>query len=222
VVMSSIATASKIMALIVLAALTRPIEPARVVAQGRPAMASPAAHSRLSGADTRFEGIRALAEADDEEGIHGATAREVASIRRALRRFDEAGLDLAPIMIEVQRGVAGCEGNRGLYVRGSGIDRIQLCDVTMPIILHELAHAWEAGSMRDEVRLAFLERLGLTTWSSPDVPWSERGAEQAAMTISFGLAERPLDAFGASVHADSLAAYELLTGRPSPRLPNDS
>jgi hypothetical protein len=150
--------------------------------------------------------------------VRGATSGDLVTIRWALERFNEAGLDLPSVVIEVFEGADGCDGNQGLFVKGDGPDRIELCNTDLPIVLHELGHAWEVNRVTDGTRSRFLDELGLTSWSSPDVAWGDRGVEQAAQTIAFGLAPRPLDAHGAALHERLLAGYELLTGHRSPRV----
>ena len=55
-------------------------------------------------------------------------------------------------------------------------------------ILHEIAHAWAAHNLSDDQRQAFVDLRGLDTWFG-DAPWHERGSEQAAVIIAWGLGE---------------------------------
>jgi hypothetical protein len=83
---------------------------------------------------------------------------------------------------------------------------------------HELAHAWEAGSMTNELRSAFMDLRGYTDWSGSDMPGNERGIEGVAFVIQQGLAGLPLPPALGTEAISRLEAFELLTGQPAPRL----
>ena len=168
--------------------------------------------------ESSSEAVRSDEPVAAEPGVTGATAEEAAVIMWALDRYAEAGLELPPLAIEVHDSPRGCEGNRGIYLRDAVVDIIHLCDTSAPIVLHELAHAWTAHHTSDDVRDAFMEHEGVTQWAGAAVPYDERGTERASRTMSLCLAERPLSADDALRYASYLDGYEILTGRPSPRL----
>lgn len=154
----------------------------------------------------------------EPHGISGATTDQSAAITWAIGRYAEAGLELPTLAIVVHPTSDGCGGNRGQYRVASGSDVIDLCDTSVPVILHELAHAWTAHHASGEARAAFLGYVGLDAWSGSDVPYDERGTERAAQTMSLCLAERPLTPIDASRYASYLEGYEILTGLTSPRV----
>jgi hypothetical protein len=168
--------------------------------------------------ETSPSGIPAVEPVATEPGVTGATPEQAIVITWALDRYAQAGLELPPLVIEVHDSSDGCQGNRGIYVRDGLGDVIHLCDTSTPVVLHELAHAWTEHHTSDEVRNAFLEHEGLTDWAGADVPYGERGTERASQTMSLCLAERPLSADDALRYGAYLDGYEILTGRPSPRL----
>lgn len=151
-------------------------------------------------------------------GVIGATDDQASVIEWALGRYAEAGLDLPPLAIEVHGSAEGCQGNRGIYVSNHPVDIVHLCDVSTPVVLHELAHAWTSHRTSENVRGAFLDHEGLAHWSGATVPYDERGTERASQTMSLCLAERPLSDAEASRYVKYLDGYEILTGLPSPRL----
>jgi hypothetical protein len=53
--------------------------------------------------------------------------------------------------------------------------------------LHEIAHIWMVDHLTDDVRDAFNELVGLSTWRAADTKWAERGVEQAAFTIPWAI-----------------------------------
>ncbi len=59
----------------------------------------------------------------------------------------------------------------------------------MQMLLHEMGHDWIAHNLDQRERDAFVARLGLAVWEGSDVEWADRGIEQAAMIIAWGLGE---------------------------------
>jgi hypothetical protein len=60
------------------------------------------------------------------------------------------------------------------------------------ILLHELAHVWEAAQVPTERHQTFMDlRDGVESWAGLDVAWDERGREHAANVIAWGLHENP-------------------------------
>jgi branched-subunit amino acid transport protein len=81
-------------------------------------------------------------------------------------------------------------------------------------VLHELAHAWDLTWLDGQTRQAFLDGAGLEAWyGHRDVPWADRGVEQAAEILMWGLLETPSPL--PRLHRPSceslLAAYRTLT-----------
>lgn len=150
--------------------------------------------------------------------IHGADAAEERTIDWALHRFEAGGLEgMPPLEVYLHGSRASCNGNLGLYLAG----RIDLCTKGLlqpfarDFALHEMAHAWtEANGSRERLG-RFMQIRGIATWNDRHLPWRERGAEQAAEIISWGLGEGEIQpVLPTPVDAETLASlYELLTGR---------
>lgn len=150
--------------------------------------------------------------------IYGADAAQERTIDWAVRRYQEGGLaGLPELDIYLHTSHEGCRGNLGYYHRG----RIDLCTTessepyARKFALHEMAHSWVEANMDAETRERFLGLQGLGNWNDLNEPWKERGTEQAAEVIAWGLGEgevSPLLPEPPST-ADMIAAYVLLTGR---------
>ena len=151
----------------------------------------------------------------DAPGIHGATAATELEIRAGLELFARAGLDLPELAIYVHDSTEACGGWLGLFDADGSGRRIDLCG---NVLLHELAHAWEHHHVTDATRQAFLEYANLEVWNDHDTPHPARGIEHAANVIAWGVSSQPLQAGELDLYAEHLYRYELLTGRPSPRI----
>jgi hypothetical protein len=153
-------------------------------------------------------------------GIYGADPARRAAIESAIDRFRDAGIPLPPLRIYAHTSTDGCEGHSGMFMQYGDESRVDLCIAAsgMGLALHELAHAWEHHRMADDARQAFLGETGLV-WYDPDTPWRERGIEQVAITIAWGLLDQPLTDDQAAGNAELLGRFRLLTGVTSPRLP---
>lgn len=149
-------------------------------------------------------------------GIHGPAEAE-AIVLEAMELFETAGLELPPLRIHVHPTHEACNGNLGLYSKGGDLHRIDLCDLTPWLIVHELAHAWERHNVDDATRDAFMAATGAGTWNDHSQPHPARGVEQAADAIAWGLIGHDLSPHSAH-HADDLAHFEHLTGTTSPRI----
>jgi hypothetical protein len=82
-------------------------------------------------------------------------------------------------------------------------------------LLHELAHAWASRSLGDEQRRAYLALRELDTWNDQRRPWGERGTEDAAEVLRWGLDEE-CHLPGRLLHHDVeglTEAFRWLTGR---------
>ena len=160
--------------------------------------------------------------------IEAITTEQAGHAEWALTRFAYAGLQLPSLRIVFHDSYQAC-GTREGVLRVSRTDRtaeltIHSCERDpgrlRRNLLHELSHAWEqSGAISASTRAEFLRLRGLQSWDSDALPWNERGEEQAAEIMAWGLMERhapiPTDVgdYGAQ-DPDRLAqAFTLLTGR---------
>jgi hypothetical protein len=110
----------------------------------------------------------------------------------------------------VQRG-ARSAGHSHLYPRGGPVPE--------PLILHELAHAWDGHLLTEQRRAAFLDWRDMSQWWGDErAHWGDYGAEQAAETIVWGVIDRPISASQIPAPYNDCGhlwdAYVMLTGRP--------
>jgi len=124
--------------------------------------------------------------------VHGASADEERTIDWALRRYRIAGLDGMPnLEVALHRSDEACNGGIGLYFAG----RIDLCtkDASEPyqrkFALHEMAHAWTEANVDGEVLDRFMDVRGIASWNDRSFDWKERGTEQVAEIITWGVGE---------------------------------
>lgn len=114
-------------------------------------------------------------------------------VERALDRYAEAGLDLPPLVIRFPgRDLSLCDGSQGrVYLDHDPIE-IRMCWNSEFVLLHELAHVWEAHNVAVAKHEPFMAmRDGVVSWAGLDVAWDELGREQAANVIAWGLLEDP-------------------------------
>lgn len=144
----------------------------------------------------------------------------------ALSRFAAAGLQLPSLRIVFHDNYRDC-GMREGVLRVSESDNtvertIHSCERDpgrlRRNLLHEFSHAW-SGAISASTRADFLRLRGLHSWNSDALPWNQRGEEQAAEIMAWGLMERhapiPTDVgdYGAQDPDHLAAAFTLLTGR---------
>jgi hypothetical protein len=150
--------------------------------------------------------------------IAGATATEERAVDWAFHRYGEAGLrNLPPLDVHLHRSHDACNGGLGLYYSG----RIDLCTKASSetyqrkFALHELAHAWTEANVPGETLRVFMQRQKVSDWNDRSFPWKERGTEQAAEIITWGLGEGQIAPLLPEVpDTETLASlYEMLTGR---------
>lgn len=152
--------------------------------------------------------------------ISGADAVASQIIEESIARYDDVGLALPTLRIHVHGTSEGCNGAGGVFRKGGDPHRIDLCGEIRAhlTVLHELAHAWARHYLSEDTKQAFLDDTGLT-WTGADVPWRERGVEAVAITLAWGLVpDAPLRGEPSEDTAELLRHFELLTGKPSPRL----
>lgn len=168
----------------------------------------PAVSSALPEADT----VRVLGEVR----LHQPNQERRELIEWAVNRYRAAGLDVPSVDVYFHAEPAGCRGNLG-YTRGQRIDfcvRLAMEPGPQRIVLHELAHVWAEAHLTDDARSAFIEMRGAATWNDLAFPWKDRGTEQAAEIIAWGLGDGSMSPM---VHGDldpsSLAeGFRMLTG----------
>ena len=151
--------------------------------------------------------------------IHGANAAEERAIDWSVRRYRTAGLDGMPDLEVYLHGAhEDCNGGIGLYHAG----RIDLCtkESSEPyqrkFALHEMVHAWTEANVDAAVLERFMDARGIDAWNDRIADdWKERGTEQAAEIITWGLGEGEIAPLLPEItEAPTLARlYELLTGR---------
>lgn len=137
----------------------------------------------------------------------------------ALGMFEDAGLELPPLVIEFDKTGEACQGNAGMYWAADRFDSIEIdtvsvCHQLFTIMVHELAHAWDHHNLTDTDRQAILDHWGLERWRDHGDAWHERGTEMAAQTIAYSLTlDEPTD------NPDILefvCSYQVVTGDPLP------
>ena len=162
-------------------------------------------------------GSQRPAPAAEPLAIHGADAAEEGAIDWSIRRYREAGLEGMPDLdVYLHRADEPCDGGLGLYFAG----RIDLCtkESSEPyqrkFALHEMAHAWTEANVSTEVLQRFMDLRGIAAWNDRSFDWKERGTEQAAEIITWGLGEGEIaPLLPEATDAPTLSRlYQLLTG----------
>ena len=88
------------------------------------------------------------------------------------------------------------------------------------VVLHEIAHAWLDAHLGVVDIERFLDHVGLDTWRDPELPWEQRGLEQAADTVAWGLMDRYIEMLriGQPTTDELAEGFRILTGiDPLPR-----
>ena len=163
-------------------------------------------------------GPKAPAAAPRPLTVAGATAAQERAVDWAFHRYGQAGLDnMPPLDVHMYRDHGPCNGGLGLSYQG----RIELCTkgssepYQRKFALHEMAHSWIATNVGGDVLAAFMHRQGVDGWNDRREPWKERGTEQAAEVLTWGLGQGEIAPLLPTVpDAKTLASlYEMLTGR---------
>ena len=163
-------------------------------------------------------GSQRPAPAAEPLAIHGANAAEERAIDWSIRRYREAGLEGMPDLdVYLHPSDEPCDGGLGLYFAR----RIDLCtkesseSYQRKFALHEMAHGWIEANVSTEVLQRFMDIRGIAAWNDRSFDWKERGTEQAAEIVTWGLGEGEIAPLLPEVtDAPTLARlYELLTGR---------
>jgi hypothetical protein len=151
--------------------------------------------------------------------IDGGTVTDRARMRLAILRFRDAGLELPSLQIIFRASVdEECHGALGYFSPSKDVWRISICSEIESVYEHELAHAWERANLTDDQRRQYTAFRRLPTWSDKDYAWNERGVEDAAFVIQQGLAGLPLPPALGVEATSRLEGFEMLTGKPAPRL----
>ena len=140
--------------------------------------------------------------------VVGADSEDNEAVAWAVDHYERAGLTLPEIEVVFHPDDTACGGADGRFRAGEDPVRIDVCTANRYIVLHELAHAWDHHNLSGDVRERFMELRGTSEWSSHEVPWSERGVEDLAQIVTWGLYECPIltDAAGKE------KAFRLVTG----------
>lgn len=150
--------------------------------------------------------------------IVGGTSAQWARLDLATERFSDAGLELPPLRVFFHGDPERCDGHRGLFRPQFSIVQVHICsDEVDTVYEHELAHAWASANLDSETRARFMDMAGYDTWNDAASPWNERGVEGVAVTIQQGISGTPLPPVLSEGMLLRVSAYELLTGRQSPR-----
>lgn len=156
---------------------------------------------------------------EEDLTVEGGTDAERARMRLAIRRFEEAGLVLPPLLIVFRHpSDVECHGALGYFSPSQPVWQISICSTVEPMYEHELAHAWERANLTDAQRERYVALRGLPTWSDKAYDWGERGIEDLAFVVQQGLAGLPLPPALGREARSRLEGYEMLTGRIAPRL----
>ena len=150
--------------------------------------------------------------------VHGGTPAQQRRFQLALQRFDDAGLSLPPLEVQLSSDKEECGGHHGLFSRRRTPWTVTICSDMEAAYEHELAHAWIAAALTDADKQRFMALRGYDVWSDQSVAWNERGTEGAAWIIQQGLSGAPLPPVLSEDQLSRLAAFEMLTGVPDTRL----
>lgn len=155
--------------------------------------------------------------------VVGATSAERDLVMWARGRYEAAGLELPALKVSFHTSTDDCNGFIGYY--RSDERSISMCnrgdEKTTPAhtLLHEMGHAWAEYNLDESGRQTFMAHRNVTHWSSTDPhslnpPWWQRGYEQAAELMAWGLTEEPLRSIW--LHTELCTelndAYRVLTG----------
>ncbi len=161
-------------------------------------------------------GAARTASASPVRTVTGGDETQRTLVEEALAAFDDAGLVLPKLRVEIRaHDRAACHGYRAYSEPGDRGDTVALCFTDRFTLLHELAHSWERHALTDEVRAAFMALTPGQVWRDQAVRYNSQGVEDVANTVA-----RVLSASGPDptreVGADDLTAYRILVGSPSP------
>jgi hypothetical protein len=124
--------------------------------------------------------------------IHGSP-EQLAMAEKALGRYQAAGLELPPLVIEFAgRNLGPCDGAPGRTYLDAPTAAVEVCWDDLFILLHELAHVWASHNLPSAKHEPFMAmRADAISWASSEVAWAQRGSEHAANVIAWGVLEDP-------------------------------
>lgn len=144
--------------------------------------------------------------------VGSATQAQSDRLDEALAAFEQAGLDLPETTVRFHPGDDPCGGNLGRFApRSRGPHEVRVCSDLAFVVAHELAHAWVHENVDDEAKAAYLALRGLAVWNDRNVPWNERGTEDAAFVIQQVLTIDPVTP-DTREWRDRYVAFEALIG----------
>jgi hypothetical protein len=167
--------------------------------------------------------------------VYNAGERQLEVVEWGAQRYRSAGLAVPPVASVTFPPQRLCDENSGWAIDTGGEHHIAMCIYedemcvdeactsltahARATLVHELAHIWTRHHADDATRERFLELRGLEGWSDRELEWAERGSEQAAEIMMWGLMDDSVDLFrlGRPACEELEAAYQLLTGSPSLR-----
>jgi len=120
-----------------------------------------------------------------------AMSAEEEMVEWAQSRFAAADLSLPDLTITFHVTLEGCGGFNGLYTQAT--HSVQICNRgglrtdARNTVLHELGHAWAFEYLSEERTAAFTALRDIESWSDEGVAWLQRGQEQTAEIIAWGL-----------------------------------
>lgn len=154
--------------------------------------------------------------------VSGATPQELELARWAVGRFKIAGLQAPVVEIRFHTDASGCDGHLG-YAQAGRVDvcTVLLNEMARRNLLHEMSHIWIDQNVSWAVRAQFLHVRSLRSWNASTDRWEERGYEQGAEIMAWGLGTRILTAQVPDNRPEQLrAGFELLTGVKLRSAPN--
>ena len=109
------------------------------------------------------------------------------------------------------------QDDAGLIAQPDEVSPIRVHDVPYQrkFALHEMAHAWTEANVDAEVLDRFMDVRGIAAWNDRTFDWKQRGTEQVAEIITWGLGEGEIAPLLPEItDPETLARlYRLLTAR---------
>lgn len=132
--------------------------------------------------------VSPLPEVEATEIIDGVrivadTASRIDMATAAVEKFSAAGWSLTNT--EIRWSQDACDGVVAYHAEERGHHVIVMCTDSEWTMLHELGHVWSAQYLNEDGEAEWVSRRGLDSWSHGS--YDDRGTEQAAQVIAFGL-----------------------------------
>ncbi|MFC2153412.1 hypothetical protein ACFLQ7_02125 [Actinomycetota bacterium] len=126
-------------------------------------------------------------ESMDAPKVTGGDKEARASVEWAVGLFAAVDLELPPFTMAIHADDGPCGGYAGVARLAEVPLHIDVCNSHRLIIVHELAHAWDHVTLTDAEREAYMETRGLQSWNDASVEWKDRGIEDLAQVLVWGL-----------------------------------